>query len=85
MNGLEPKAVHRIVSEKSVYNSTGTYSNKLSGGAYPGENRETPAADPGAPELLKKYGSIYRGYFEKLHLFYIDRIRERLHALILDT
>ena len=51
--------------DSSVYekaSSGSTYSNKLrSWGVLRKPNNETPQADPGAPELLKKYGGVYLG------------------------
>lgn len=70
-NSHEPNAVHRTVLEKSVSYSPGTYSNKLlRWGISRRKNRETPAADPGAPELLKKYGAAYIGDISKSVIYF---------------
>lgn len=51
------------------------------------ENNQTPAADPGAPELLKKYGSVYIGDTEKKVIYFtFDEGYENGYTpLILDT
>jgi peptidoglycan-N-acetylmuramic acid deacetylase len=88
MNSHEQKAANRIVSEKSVSYSPGTYSNKLlRWGISRRKNREPPAADPGAPELLKKYGAAYIGDTSKSVIYFtFDEGYENGYTpLILDT
>ena len=88
MNGLEPKAVQRIVSEKRVSYSLDIYSNKLlRWGISRRKNHETPAADPGAPELLKKYGAAYIGDISKnvIYFTFDEGYENGYTPLILDT
>ena len=69
-NNHEPDAIHKTFSD-NVFYPQGTYSNKLlRWGISRRKNRETPAADPGAPELLKKYGAVYIGDTSKSVIYF---------------
>lgn len=50
-------------------------------------NNETPAADPGAPELLKKYGGVYLGDTSKkvIYLTFDEGYENGYTPMILDT
>lgn len=84
----EPDTIHVNVYEKNVSYSQGTYSNKLlRWGISRRKNHETPAADPGAPELLKKYGAVYVGDTSKnvIYFTFDEGYENGYTPLILDT
>lgn len=64
------------------------YSNKLlRWGISRRSNHEPPAADPGAPELLKKYGSVYLGEVSQnvIYLTFDEGYENGYTPMILDT
>lgn len=65
-----------------------TLSNKLlRWGISRRENNQTPAADPGAPQLLKKYGGAYLGNISEsvIYLTFDEGYENGYTPLILDT
>jgi peptidoglycan-N-acetylmuramic acid deacetylase len=53
------------------HTNQGIYSNKLlRWGMSRRDNNQTPAADPGAPELLAKYGGAYIGDIQKRTIYF---------------
>ncbi|MGE5614878.1 MAG: polysaccharide deacetylase family protein [Bacillota bacterium] len=80
--------INEKVSDNSVLYKPGMYSNKLlRWGISRRKNRETPAADPGAPELLKKHSGVYIGDTSKSIIYFtFDEGYENGYTpLILDT
>lgn len=68
--------------------SDNTLSNKLlRWGISRRENNQTPAADPGAPQLLEKYGGAYLGDTSKnvIYLTFDEGYENGYTPLILDT
>ncbi len=64
------------------------FSNKLlRWGISRRENNQTPAADPGAPELLKKHGSVYLGDTSRkvIYLTFDEGYENGYTPMILDT
>lgn len=77
--------VDAILAEKD---DTTAYSNKtLRWGISRRENNQTPAADPGAPQLLSKYGGLYLGDTEKkvIYLTFDEGYENGYTPKILDT
>lgn len=73
---------------KPVDGATAEYSNKLlRWGISRRENNQTPAADPGAPQLLKKYGGAYLGdtAVKTVYLTFDEGYENGYTPLILDT
>ncbi len=76
---------HTMVGEVS---GGSEYSNKLlRWGLSRRSNHEPPAADPGAPELLKKYGSAYMGDTSQsvIYLTFDEGYENGYTPMILDT
>lgn len=68
--------------------SDGVLSNKLlRWGISRRENNQTPAADPGAPQLLERYGGAYLGDISKsvIYLTFDEGYENGYTPLILDT
>lgn len=77
--------INTILSENDSANN---YNNKkLCWGISRRDNGETPAADPGAPELLKKYGGLYLGDTTKkeIYLTFDEGYENGYTPKILDT
>ncbi len=71
-----------------ISDNSGTLSNKLlSWGISRRQNNQTPAADPGAPELLKKYGGAYLGDTQKnvIYLTFDEGYENGYTPMILDA
>ncbi|NLV36388.1 MAG: polysaccharide deacetylase family protein [Clostridiaceae bacterium] len=76
---------HRLIGQVADGNE---YSNKLlRWGISRRSNHEVPAADPGAPELLKKYGSVYIGEASQstIYLTFDEGYENGYTPMILDT
>lgn len=84
------KKGHFIVNENNteISDNSGTLSNKVIGwGISRRPDNQTPAADPGAPELLKKYGGAYIGDTQKkvIYLTFDEGYENGYTPMILDT
>ncbi len=76
---------HTVIDEVAAGSE---YSNKLlRWGISRRKNNEPPAADPGAPELLKKYGSVYMGDVSQnvIYLTFDEGYENGYTPMILDT
>jgi len=76
------------VPESEGLTAEGQLSNRiLRWGISRRQNNETPAADPGAPELLKKYGGAYLGDTSKnvIYLTFDEGYENGYTPMILDT
>lgn len=89
INAQLPKSSHKTANNLLV-NSSGNshYSNKLlRWGILRKPNNQIPAADPGTPELIKKYGCLYLGDTAKkvVYLTFDEGYENGYTSKILDT
>ncbi len=71
-----------------ITDNSGTLSNKLlSWGISRRTGNQTPAADPGAPELLRKYGGVYLGDTQRnvIYLTFDEGYENGYTPMILDA
>ena len=67
ISSISSNEIGSILAQNNEY---GEYSNKLlRWGISRRENNQTPAADPGAPQLLSKYGALYLGSTEQKEIY----------------
>jgi peptidoglycan-N-acetylmuramic acid deacetylase len=83
-----PSAADADEISSILADNTGVYSNKLlRWGISRRENNQIPAADPGAPALLSKYGAAYLGNPEEpvIYLTFDEGYENGYTSRILDT
>lgn len=86
IEAADPRTVANFVTGEAEH--ADSLSNKLlRWGISRRENNQTPAADPGAPELLKKYGGAWLGDTTKkvIYLTFDEGYENGYTPLILDT
>lgn len=85
INFCRPHEEDMVLTE---VNADGVYSNKLlRWGISRRENNQTPAADPGAPQLLNRFGSVYLGDPSKstIYLTFDEGYENGYTPMILDA